>query len=273
MGLCEVCRKEPRKYTCPGCSMNTCSLPCVKLHKRTNSCDGKRKVTDFIKLDEFTDKNLHDDMHFLEGTERKLRRKNDGPLTLPGSSNHGNVFVNPGSARCSQAVLAKLMKAAAMRSITLKLSPFLTTRRRSNSTHCNCRNAHQVNEHTKMFWHIQWICEGKKLEERSVDENILLTDAVQRLSDSIERRAKDGAKDTEMSETCLFVAAFDKLQASTDSDLLRVAMLAEHRHEERSIYLLDKTLSLRDNFRGKIIIEHPILMIMPNEQLSKYAQL
>ena len=31
--LCEVCKENPYKYTCPGCNKLTCSLACVKKHK------------------------------------------------------------------------------------------------------------------------------------------------------------------------------------------------------------------------------------------------
>ena len=32
--LCEVCRQNPFKYTCPGCNKRTCSLECVRRHKK-----------------------------------------------------------------------------------------------------------------------------------------------------------------------------------------------------------------------------------------------
>ena len=32
--LCEVCQQKPFKYTCPGCNKRTCSLECVRRHKK-----------------------------------------------------------------------------------------------------------------------------------------------------------------------------------------------------------------------------------------------
>lgn len=52
--LCEECGQNPSKYKCPGCSLRTCSLPCVKSHKQRTSCTGKRPTT-FVPLSEFND--------------------------------------------------------------------------------------------------------------------------------------------------------------------------------------------------------------------------
>ena len=32
--LCEVCKQQVAKYTCPACFKKTCSLECVRLHKK-----------------------------------------------------------------------------------------------------------------------------------------------------------------------------------------------------------------------------------------------
>ena len=36
--LCEVCHDHPAKYTCPGCKKRTCSLQCVRKHKKDVLC-------------------------------------------------------------------------------------------------------------------------------------------------------------------------------------------------------------------------------------------
>ncbi|RWW24342.1 hypothetical protein GW17_00011373 [Ensete ventricosum] len=56
--LCEECGSNPWKYRCPGCSILTCSLPCVKSHKERTSCTGKRNRTEFVRLSHFDDKLL-----------------------------------------------------------------------------------------------------------------------------------------------------------------------------------------------------------------------
>ena len=50
--------------------MQTCCLACVKLHKQKYSCDGKRNPGKFISIQEFKDRDLHRDYHFLEGVRQ-----------------------------------------------------------------------------------------------------------------------------------------------------------------------------------------------------------
>ncbi|GKV30960.1 hypothetical protein SLEP1_g39716 [Rubroshorea leprosula] len=53
--FCEECKNHPSKYKCPGCSLRSCSLPCVKAHKQRTGCNGKRNMTKFVPLSEFDD--------------------------------------------------------------------------------------------------------------------------------------------------------------------------------------------------------------------------
>ena len=45
--LCKECKLNLSKYTCPGCSVPSCSLPCVEAHKQHTGCTGKRQRTQF----------------------------------------------------------------------------------------------------------------------------------------------------------------------------------------------------------------------------------
>ncbi|GBL61145.1 Box C/D snoRNA protein 1 [Araneus ventricosus] len=69
--LCSVCN-EPSKYRCPKCSTFSCSLECVKVHKEETACDGVRDKTAFIPLDEFQERHLLSDYHFLENIGRTI---------------------------------------------------------------------------------------------------------------------------------------------------------------------------------------------------------
>lgn len=64
--LCEECKEKPSKYKCPGCSVRSCSLDCVKAHKQRASCSGKRSQTHFVPLSQF------DDNLLLSGTSLSL---------------------------------------------------------------------------------------------------------------------------------------------------------------------------------------------------------
>lgn len=54
---CFQCGKAA-KYCCPKCSTRSCSLPCVKQHKKKEECDGVRNKAAFVSLADFTDLNL-----------------------------------------------------------------------------------------------------------------------------------------------------------------------------------------------------------------------
>ena len=56
--VCEVCKEQPSKYKCPGCQCRTCSLTCVRQHKESAGCSGKRNRLAFVPLKEFNDKHL-----------------------------------------------------------------------------------------------------------------------------------------------------------------------------------------------------------------------
>nr|ACU23221.1 unknown [Glycine max] len=68
--LCEECKSNPSKYTCPGCSLHSCSLPCVKSHKDRTGCSGKRNQTQFLPLSKFDDNVLLSDYKLLGEVKR-----------------------------------------------------------------------------------------------------------------------------------------------------------------------------------------------------------
>ncbi|KAE9591964.1 hypothetical protein Lal_00038348 [Lupinus albus] len=68
--LCEECKSNPSKYKCPGCSIQSCSLPCVKSHKARTGCAGVRNKTQFVPLSQFDDNLLLSDYNLLEETKR-----------------------------------------------------------------------------------------------------------------------------------------------------------------------------------------------------------
>ncbi|XP_020693425.1 uncharacterized protein LOC110107492 isoform X2 [Dendrobium catenatum] len=67
---CDECGSNPWKYRCPGCSIRSCSLPCVNSHKKRTSCTGKRRLTEHVPLSQFDDNLLLADYRFLEETKR-----------------------------------------------------------------------------------------------------------------------------------------------------------------------------------------------------------
>lgn len=271
--MCEICCSLEYKYKCPGCGTKTCSLGCVRIHKEQKSCNGKRKVTEFVKLTDYNGKILLDDMNLLEDTTRKLKCTG----STSSSQEVSNLTSPPdryASVRCSGMVLAKLVKSAAIRNIDLKLAPFMTVRRKANSTYCNARNVHKVSKFTKMYWHIRWVFDVHQYEEKSVTETIPMSSLIERFSSV---PAKEDAGDSTM-DRVLFYSAMKNSnfslqgnsEAQTDTKGI-IGMVAEHKKQVNSIYVFNPDLSLRENLTGKTVVEHPILLLISEGQLSKYT--
>lgn len=53
-GVCNSCKKEAAKYRCPRCRIVSCSVACIKEHKKTDpSCDGIRSRSSLVALKKF----------------------------------------------------------------------------------------------------------------------------------------------------------------------------------------------------------------------------
>ncbi|XP_020870548.1 box C/D snoRNA protein 1 isoform X2 [Arabidopsis lyrata subsp. lyrata] len=68
--VCEECKLNPWKYKCPGCSIRSCGLPCVKAHKQRTGCTGKKNLINVVPLSKFDDNLLLSDYIMLEETKR-----------------------------------------------------------------------------------------------------------------------------------------------------------------------------------------------------------
>ncbi|KAJ4961518.1 hypothetical protein NE237_021428 [Protea cynaroides] len=135
---CEECNLNTSKYRCPGCSIRSCSLPCVKSHKQRTGCTGKRPRTQVIPISQFDDNLLISDYNFLEeakGAAESAQRIRDGkfgsfPFKLPFK-------------------LKMLRNAAGRRSTRLLLLPKgMSKRERNQSRYDQKKNS--------IFWTIEW---------------------------------------------------------------------------------------------------------------------
>ena len=64
--LCEICKKEEYKYNCPKCKIKTCSVSCVKAHKKKYGCDGEKDKFKLIsKQADYNEQTFHRDVNFL----------------------------------------------------------------------------------------------------------------------------------------------------------------------------------------------------------------
>ncbi|KAI1210728.1 uncharacterized protein F4807DRAFT_57169 [Annulohypoxylon truncatum] len=73
--LCTICHIQTPKYKCPRCATRTCSLACVKKHKKWSSCNGERDPTVYIPREKLkTDAGIDHDYNFLTKIERSVER-------------------------------------------------------------------------------------------------------------------------------------------------------------------------------------------------------
>ncbi|KAI8883766.1 hypothetical protein K501DRAFT_249096 [Backusella circina FSU 941] len=68
---CQVCQLTASKYTCPRCSIQTCSLACVKKHKEDTACSGVRDKTAYVPLKSYNEGNMMSDYVYLEEVSRQ----------------------------------------------------------------------------------------------------------------------------------------------------------------------------------------------------------
>lgn len=93
MENCHICQKELSKYTCPSCSMKTCSIPCLKEHKLRDGkivCTGKRLrdsaiFTPFSRLEEEA---IKDDFFLLEETEQIISTASTTAAAVASATKH-----------------------------------------------------------------------------------------------------------------------------------------------------------------------------------------
>ena len=78
---CSICHQNSIKYTCPRCSIRTCSLSCCLEHKKTLNCNGQRDKTLFKSLNQMNDLDLLSDYRFLEEINRQIETSKRNKLT------------------------------------------------------------------------------------------------------------------------------------------------------------------------------------------------
>src|SRR5882757_1764314 len=75
--LCTFCpshpHTQPAKYTCPRCSLQTCSAACSSLHKRQTGCTGERDKVKYVPMKEYGYGALMSDYVYLEDVGRSVQ--------------------------------------------------------------------------------------------------------------------------------------------------------------------------------------------------------
>ncbi|CAI0421048.1 unnamed protein product [Linum tenue] len=162
--LCVECKEKAAKYKCPGCSLRTCSLPCVKSHKHRTGCSGKREVAPFVPMSQFDDKALLSDYNFLEEAKRAV----DSGARMRVQLRAYPQFRLP-------VHLQSLKRAASSRRTNLLLLPSGMSRREKNQTRYDRRKK-------SIFWTIEWRFRSTDvvLVDHGVNENSSICSEIQK---------------------------------------------------------------------------------------------
>ena len=131
------------KYTCPRCSIHTCSLVCVKKHKKRAQCSGVRDPGAYRKRGELANPtSIDQDFNFITGVERSLQRAED-------HVEERKIHLQPAGVS-EQRGPEKLEAAAAERGIKLIRAPKGLSRRKQNTSH---PSHHGQN----IMWTVEWL--------------------------------------------------------------------------------------------------------------------
>ena len=72
--VCLICHLNEHKYTCPACGVKTCSINCVKRHKRQTECSGLVDQSKFVpkKILSQDESHINRDYNFLMNVGRQI---------------------------------------------------------------------------------------------------------------------------------------------------------------------------------------------------------
>ncbi|KAK9144267.1 hypothetical protein Sjap_004170 [Stephania japonica] len=225
--LCEECNLNPWKYKCPGCSIRSCSLPCVKSHKNRTSCTGKRPRTEVVPISQFNDNLLISDYNFLEEAKRiaeSAERMRNAVLGKP-------YFKLPYNLRA-------LKTAAAHQKIVLLFLPSGMSKRKQNQTRYNPKTK-------SILWMVEWRFHstGVVLVDKCVDENMTL-------SAVIEKHLNQGPWNNQLRPFC-----DERLES------LRFFIRKSARGAKSAFVELDVKAPISQQLAGTTIVEYPVIHV------------
>ncbi|EGG19780.1 hypothetical protein DFA_06881 [Cavenderia fasciculata] len=144
---CTVCQDKISKYRCPGCFILFCSMICLGKHKTSTECTGVRRVTQFIPLDQMTDRDI---------VNENINRVHESGKNLIDSS-------------MVQTKSVFLQKAAFKRMINLYIMPKQMSRHKDNTS--NFRQKENL-----IYWKMEWNFVNDLF--KIVNDNVCETDSI-----------------------------------------------------------------------------------------------
>lgn len=240
LGKCEVCNFDLAKYTCPKCELKTCKVECVRIHKKELNCDGIRDKTKYIPLKQITEGDLMGDYSFLETCTNYASARRINKIKRFTSRN-----------RSLPVARMKLKKAAADSDRQIKLNFLLPNfdKHKTNTSFFNCVSK-------VIYWCIEWRfinANNKILIDERCSELQLMTELITPYFD--------------------YSNSISSLASYRTEGLENVALLLKAegvRKSKNRFYEMDPSKTLKENLKGKIIIEYPVIFAVYKSQMKDY---
>lgn len=156
---CDVCTKQLPKYTCPACDKRTCSLECVKSHKETDGCTGKRPSTTFIPISGMDDDSITLDAQLIA----RLQSESSRAAQLEPPRQDGKSLGRQGSFRW---MLAE-------RRLLVKCLPSDFSRHKGNKSRIQ-----RTGETRKVFWTVEIRDKDNIRLVHGIDETVPIKEAL-----------------------------------------------------------------------------------------------
>ncbi|TQD85091.1 hypothetical protein C1H46_029375 [Malus baccata] len=233
--VCEECREKASKYKCPGCSVRSCSLPCVKAHKLRTGCTGKRPQTSFVPLSQIDDNQLLSDYNLLE----EVKRVAESAQRLRNKLCRYNNFRLP-------FYLKSLRSAAASRRTKLLFLPSGMSKREKNQTRYDQRKK-------CISWTIEWRFHSTDvvLIDHEVNENMNICSV-------IENHLKPGPWNHHL-----------KLFCEERLDSLKLFVRKYPKGARSPFCELDIRVPIRQQLANLVILEYPVIYVfLPSHSLD-----
>ncbi|KAL6180316.1 hypothetical protein ACLB2K_046980 [Fragaria x ananassa] len=232
--FCEECKAKPSKYKCPGCSIRSCSLPCVKAHKSRTSCSGKRSQTHFVPISQMDDNLLLSDYNMLE----EVKRVADSAQRLRNKLCKYNHFRLPFFLKC-------LRNAAYSRRTKLLFLPPGMSKRDTNQTRYDTRKK-------CITWTIEWQFQTDVvLIDHGVNENM-------NLSSVLEDHLQPGPWNHQLRPFC-----------TEQLDCLKLFIRTRPKGTRSPYRKLDLRIPIRQQFANLDILEYPVIYVfLPSHSID-----
>lgn len=256
-GICSICQVNESKYTCPACGMKSCSLECVRRHKKQNECTGMVDQGKFILRKELSEDSIHinRDYNFLLNFGRDIQLGKSDVKT-----NAKNIFkrqYNPSNRNVKRFKQNEDADRRLVRVNKAYSNSPQTTIKRNNTLIIQLpmgmsRSASNKSGYDKKLstftWTIEWVLVDKQGKEYSnfisyrLKETLPVRDAVpMNILNNIMKEKEDTI---DKDSLCFY--------------LDNVVNLAQ---PNKSIIKLDPSGSLADALANKIVLEYPKIFI------------